>query len=145
MSGGDPESKVFVALWVVARKRGVGAATFDRLSRRHRMVGVNGHAQEIRIEFSTGRLRVHRSLFSRRSSRRYSASNIAEKNVASREGKLRHGTSGTLRQYFYLRAAISDCLLIGFIRATETLRNNCVSALGCRVVVGFYCDTRGKH
>ena len=62
MSGGDPESKVFVALWVVARKRGVGAATFDRLSRRHRMVVVNGPAQEIRIEFSTGRLRVHRSL-----------------------------------------------------------------------------------
>ncbi len=26
--------------------------------------------------------------------------------------------------YFYLRAAISDCLLIGFIRATETLRKN---------------------
>ncbi len=25
---------------------------------------------------------------------------------------------------FYLRAAISDCLLIGFIRATETLRKN---------------------
>ena len=27
-------------------------------------------------------------------------------------------------QRFYLRAAISDCLLIGFIRATETLRKN---------------------
>jgi hypothetical protein len=27
-------------------------------------------------------------------------------------------------QHFYLRAAISDCLLIGFIRATETLRKN---------------------
>jgi hypothetical protein len=26
--------------------------------------------------------------------------------------------------HFYLRAAISDCLLIGFIRATETLRKN---------------------
>jgi hypothetical protein len=26
--------------------------------------------------------------------------------------------------YFYLRAAISDCLLIGFIRTTETLRKN---------------------
>jgi hypothetical protein len=25
---------------------------------------------------------------------------------------------------FYLRIAISDCLLIGFIRATETLRKN---------------------
>ncbi len=25
---------------------------------------------------------------------------------------------------FYLRAAISDCLLIGFIRATETLRKS---------------------
>jgi hypothetical protein len=25
---------------------------------------------------------------------------------------------------FYLRAVISDCLLIGFIRATETLRKN---------------------
>jgi hypothetical protein len=29
-----------------------------------------------------------------------------------------------VRNCFYLRAAISDCLLIGFIRATETLRKN---------------------
>jgi hypothetical protein len=28
------------------------------------------------------------------------------------------------KQNFYLRAAISDCRLIGFIRATETLRKN---------------------
>jgi hypothetical protein len=27
--------------------------------------------------------------------------------------------------YFYLRAVISDCLLIGFIRSTETLKKNC--------------------
>jgi hypothetical protein len=31
---------------------------------------------------------------------------------------------GLEKSYFYLRAAISDCLLIGFIRARKTLERN---------------------
>jgi hypothetical protein len=39
-------------------------------------------------------------------------------------GSVLFSRSNLLKESFYLRAAISDCLLIGFIRATETLRKN---------------------
>ncbi len=43
---------------------------------------------------------------------------------AAEEGELSSEASTHPNADFYLRAAISDCLLIGFIRGTETLRKN---------------------